>query len=217
MLFGLFADIHGCYRALFDGIKALEPYKLDRLFLVGDAIHKGDNPQDMTILRDLMLMESEIDVVRGNREEEKLNSDDTLIPFDQDIMSWLRSVPNRIYLTDGGILLVHSLSDGLERELDLDLVRDSISKLRFGEYGEDQLRRIFFAHTHTPAIYRQRRDIVDEVDFVLGEEVRLDPNFIYAIGLDSLNPYLREPGNELRAVTLYDTDRDSVTFIPTET
>ena len=219
MVIGLLADSHGNYLNLSEGYKVLEPFDPERVFILGDAIHNGNTPQENAILR--FIMNSDAKLIKGNHEEEVLSSSDPLVALDCDVSLWLPSVPTQIYLQAEGILLVHSLSEGLERVLDEEKVGLAVDKLRSGPHGEPNLRRVFFSHTHVPAIYNMDGKNPQRINPVMGEEIPLDGDSIYAIGLGALTPYPGGKGETdpdlPRTVSVYDEVKDAVSFVLMDT
>jgi len=208
MKFSVIADIHANFEALKEVLKTIEKEEVDCIFICGDIIGYGPDPElcleKIFSLTDL--------IVKGNHEEGIIRNDfsrfkklsrisiEWTAERTQKYIEKLKKLPVKITFRD--IIFVHaSISDPIykyiftkkEAEGELDLMKEKIC---------------FIAHTHIPVAYR-RKEEGGETEIIMSDfngrmEFKIEDGYKYLINVGSSGQ--PRDGFPMACVSIYDTE-----------
>ena len=212
MRIAMIGDIHGNLEALEAALEATQREGVDGIFCLGDVVGYGANPNECVAL----LRERAIPCLLGNHDAAAcgLESAEDFNPVARAALDWtrttlseehreyLRSLPERNLLPDGGPLLVH----GSPLHRDDYLFNNFDAAAAFQVLEARHLGLCFFAHTHIPSLFVYRA----QVDYKPAGEVHLDPEDIYLVNGGGIGqPRDHDPR---AAFVIFDDQKYSVRF-----
>jgi len=208
MKFSIIADIHANFEALKEVIKTIEKEKVDCIFVCGDIIGYGPDPE-VCIEKIFSLTDL---IVKGNHEEGIIKNDysrfkklsrisiEWTAERTQKYIDKLEKLPDKI--TFENMLFVHAS------------ISDPIYKYIFKkEEAEEEINLMdgkicFFAHTHIPVAYR-RKEEGGETEIIMPDfngrmEFKIEDGYKYLINVGSSGQ--PRDGLPMVCVSIYDTD-----------
>jgi predicted phosphodiesterase len=151
----VFSNVHGEYGQLEKALELSKGLGASKFYFLGDLVHNGKTYEENRCI-DLIkkkAAENESYVIRGNHDNHENLDEEKIMPKN---IIYLRNRPTQIYFEDG-ILLVHNLSEGLERIMNAGLVDKEFNRLAEENKERGRVKIVFFGHPHIPYVFEQSR------------------------------------------------------------
>ncbi len=178
------ADSHGNYYVLLESMKRAKQLGAERLFHLGDIVHKGDNydgERSLSILNpypdsvNQFFPANNIFAVRGNKDP--FLNPEKYPKISTDNFKFLQRAGTEKYFESESLLMIHHFPENDSRIIKGKDIKTAYEKLK-NTYPD--LAMCFYGHTHVPAVFEdfQEKDI--------SNTIQLKDNKIYFVNPGSL-------------------------------
>jgi len=215
MRYAIIADVHANLEAFTEVLNLISSLHVDRIFSLGDQVGYNANPNECLEI----FKQRGISCLMGNHDSRAVGlkgvSDFnaaaakailwTREQLKEENRFFLRRLPEKLLIRDGGFLLVHGSI--MDPDYYIFSLYDALFNLKLLTSEENNPRICFFGHTHVKKAYWFKEGMVGEI----GEDnFPIDPTAYYLINPGSVGQ--PRDGDARASFLMFDTGKGEISF-----